>query len=118
MKFIFSTGVSIITGREQHIDERATLERAVSVMAFWAHDYDSPRHSLSFISFELYTGIPVFASGYLINVVLTYPADELATAAIIVLSSMSLGPEDLATMPAVIFLRDIAVRIDADTEAV
>ena len=52
-KFIFSTGVSIITGSEQQIDESATLESAVSVIAFLAQAYDTPRHSFSFISLEL-----------------------------------------------------------------
>jgi len=49
--------------------------------------------------------------------VLTYPADELAMAAIIVLSIMSLGPLAFATIPAVILRRVMAVRIEADTEA-
>jgi len=113
----FSTGVSIMTGSEQHIDESATLDRAVSEIAFLAQVYDTPRHSLSFRSLLLYTGMPVFASGCLINVVLTYPAEELATAAIIVLSIISLGPLAFEVNPPVIFLRVIAVRIEAETEA-
>jgi len=53
MKLILSIGVSIMTGSEQHIDERATLDRAVSEIAFFAQFYDTPRQSLSFISGEL-----------------------------------------------------------------
>ena len=117
MKRNLSNGIKIIVGNTLLIVASPTLDYAVSSTAYWAQVLEMPRYSFYDRLVVVYIGMPVFTSGYLIKVVLTYDAAEHDRAATKVLTNNNLLPVNDVDIEEKSILKERATVSEAETDA-